>query len=162
MGGTSIRHGATQVVNFELLPEPPAERAPGNPWPQWARVFRVDYAHAESREVFGEDPRTYNILAKRFVKNDEGKLIGIDAVHFAMKFLKANTKSLLDSQLDDGNYISAKGKKVVVIGGGDTGADCIGTSIRHGATQVVNFELLPEPPAERAPGNPWPQWARVF
>ncbi|XRB11633.1 glutamate synthase [Pseudoscourfieldia marina] len=85
-----------------------------------------------------------------------------DGVYFAMKFLKANTKSLLDSQLDDGNYISAKGKKVVVIGGGDTGADCIGTSIRHGATQVVNFELLPEPPAERAPGNPWPQWARVF
>lgn len=74
-----------------------------------------------------------------------------------MEFLTANTKSLLDSQLEDGNYISAKGKKVVVIGGGDTGTDCIGTSVRHGCTQVVNLELLPQPPETRAPGNPWPQ-----
>jgi glutamate synthase (NADPH/NADH) len=83
-------------------------------------------------------------------------------VHFAMEFLHANTKSLLDSNLEDGNYISAKGKKVVVIGGGDTGTDCIGTSIRQGCTSVVNLELLPEPPRSRAPGNPWPQWPRVF
>ncbi|MFY2203350.1 glutamate synthase subunit beta, partial [Escherichia coli] len=83
-------------------------------------------------------------------------------VHFAMEFLHANTKSLLDSNLQDGKYISAKGKKVVVIGGGDTGTDCIGTSIRHGCTKIVNLELLPEPPKKRAPGNPWPQWPRVF
>ncbi|ONK69929.1 uncharacterized protein A4U43_C05F28330 [Asparagus officinalis] len=83
-------------------------------------------------------------------------------VHFAMEFLHANTKSLLDSNLEDGKYISAKGKKVVVIGGGDTGTDCIGTSIRHGCTNVVNLELLPEPPRTRAPGNPWPQWPRIF
>lgn len=74
-----------------------------------------------------------------------------------MEFLHANTKSLLDSNLQDGKYISAKGKKVVVIGGGDTGTDCIGTSIRHGCTSLVNLELLPEPPQTRAPGNPWPQ-----
>jgi len=74
-----------------------------------------------------------------------------------MEFLHANTKSLLDSNLEDGKYISAKGKKVVVIGGGDTGTDCIGTSIRHGCASVVNLELLPEPPRTRAPGNPWPQ-----
>lgn len=78
-------------------------------------------------------------------------------VHFAMDFLHANTKSLLDSNLEDGKYISAKGKKVVVIGGGDTGTDCIGTSIRHGCSSMVNLELLPEPPRTRAPGNPWPQ-----
>ncbi|KAI8008765.1 hypothetical protein LOK49_LG07G00220 [Camellia lanceoleosa] len=83
-------------------------------------------------------------------------------VHFAMEFLHANTKSLLDSNLEDGKYISAKGKKVVVIGGGDTGTDCIGTSIRHGCTNIVNLELLPQPPRTRAPGNPWPQWPRVF
>ncbi|KAL8151255.1 hypothetical protein V2J09_021063 [Rumex salicifolius] len=83
-------------------------------------------------------------------------------VHFAMEFLHANTKSLLDSNLADEKYISAKGKKVVVIGGGDTGTDCIGTSIRHGCSSVVNLELLPEPPKTRAPGNPWPQWPRVF
>lgn len=81
----------------------------------------------------------------------------LKGVHFAMEFLTANTKSLLDSNLEDGNYISAKGKKVVVIGGGDTGTDCIGTSVRHGCTQMVNLELLPQPPESRAPGNPWPQ-----
>lgn len=81
----------------------------------------------------------------------------LSGVHFAMEFLHANTKSLLDSNLEDGNYISAKGKKVVVIGGGDTGTDCIGTSIRHGCSRIVNLELLPEPPRTRAPGNPWPQ-----
>lgn len=83
-------------------------------------------------------------------------------VHFAMEFLHANTKSLLDSNLQDGKYISAEGKKVVVIGGGDTGTDCIGTSIRHKCASIVNLELLPEPPQTRAPGNPWPQWPRVF
>lgn len=81
----------------------------------------------------------------------------LSGVHFAMEFLHANTKSLLDSNLVDGNYISAKGKKVVVIGGGDTGTDCIGTSIRHGCSSIVNLELLPHPPTIRAPGNPWPQ-----
>ncbi|GMP24829.1 hypothetical protein CsSME_00001969 [Camellia sinensis var. sinensis] len=86
----------------------------------------------------------------------------LSGVHFAMEFLHANTKSLLDSNLEDGKYISAKGKKVVVIGGGDTGTDCIGTSIRHGCSSIVNLELLPEPPLTRAPGNPWPQWPRVF
>lgn len=86
----------------------------------------------------------------------------LSGIHFAMEFLHANTKSLLDSNLQDGNYISAKGKKVVVIGGGDTGTDCIGTSIRHGCSNVVNLELLPEPPLTRAPGNPWPQWPRIF
>ncbi|XP_014504410.1 glutamate synthase [NADH], amyloplastic isoform X1 [Vigna radiata var. radiata] len=86
----------------------------------------------------------------------------LSGVHFAMEFLHANTKSLLDSNLADGNYISAKDKKVVVIGGGDTGTDCIGTSIRHGCSSIVNLELLPQPPPTRAPGNPWPQWPRIF
>jgi NAD(P)H-dependent glutamate synthase small subunit len=83
-------------------------------------------------------------------------------VHFAMEFLTANTKSLLDSNHADGNYISAKDKDVIVIGGGDTGTDCIGTSLRHGCRNLVNFELLPKPPATRAPDNPWPQWPRIL
>eukprot|EP00475_Leptophrys_vorax_P005061 TRINITY_DN13047_c0_g1_i1.p1 TRINITY_DN13047_c0_g1~~TRINITY_DN13047_c0_g1_i1.p1 ORF type:complete len:770 (-),score=75.33 TRINITY_DN13047_c0_g1_i1:313-2445(-) len=86
----------------------------------------------------------------------------LKGVHFAMEFLSANTKSLLDSGLKDGNFISAEGKKVVVIGGGDTGTDCIGTSLRHGCDKLVNLELLPQPPEDRATGNPWPQWPRVF
>src|SRR6185369_6537587 len=73
-----------------------------------------------------------------------------------------NTKSLLDSKHADGKYISAKDKDVIVIGGGDTGTDCIGTSMRHGCKSLVNFELLPEPPASRAPDNPWPQWPRIL
>ena len=83
-------------------------------------------------------------------------------VHLAMEFLTANTKSLLDSGLEDDNYISAKGKNVIVIGGGDTGTDCIGTSLRHGCKSLVNFELLPKPPAERADNNPWPLWPRIY
>ena len=86
----------------------------------------------------------------------------LGGIHFAMEFLTANTKSLLDSNLADGNYISAKDKDVIVIGGGDTGTDCIGTSMRHGCRSLVNFELFPKPPAERAAGNPWPQWPRIF
>ncbi|KAG0047681.1 glutamate synthase [NADH] [Gryganskiella cystojenkinii] len=86
----------------------------------------------------------------------------LDGIHFAMEFLQLNTQSLLDSELNDGKYISAKGKHVVVIGGGDTGCDCIATSLRHGAASIVNFELLPQPPATRAKDNPWPQFPRVF
>jgi len=86
----------------------------------------------------------------------------LEGIHFAMQFLHRNTKSLLDSELSDGEYISAKGKDVVVIGGGDTGNDCIGTSVRHGAKSVTNFELLPQPPPERARDNPWPQWPRIY
>jgi len=86
----------------------------------------------------------------------------VDGIHFAMEFLQLNTKSLLDSELQNGNYIQAKGKDVIVIGGGDTGNDCIGTSMRHGAKSVTNFELLPKPPVSRAPDNPWPQWPRIF
>ncbi len=86
----------------------------------------------------------------------------LKGVHFAMEFLGKNTKSLLDSAHSDKAFISAKGKKVVVIGGGDTGTDCIGTSLRHGCTQLVNFELLDRPPVDRADDNPWPQWPRIY
>lgn len=82
-------------------------------------------------------------------------------VHFAVDFLKANTKSLLDSALADGNYISAKNKNVVIIGGGDTGTDCVATSIRHGAKSVVQLEIMPELPETRAENNPWPEYPRV-
>ena len=79
-----------------------------------------------------------------------------------MEFLTANTKSLLDSSHADGKYISAKGQDVVVIGGGDTGTDCVGTSLRHGARSVVQLEILPRPPDERAADNPWPQWPKTL
>ena len=87
------------------------------------------------------------------------KIVG---VHFAMDFLRAHTKSLLDSKLADGAFISAKDKNVIVIGGGDTGTDCIATSLRHGCKSLVNFEIMPRPPSERADDNPWPLWPKIY
>ncbi len=86
----------------------------------------------------------------------------LKGIHFAMDFLKANTKSFLDSGHTDGKYISAEGKNVIVIGGGDTGADCIGTALRHGAKSIVNFELLPRPASGRTAEFPWPTYPRLY
>jgi NAD(P)H-dependent glutamate synthase small subunit len=86
----------------------------------------------------------------------------LKGIHFAMDFLTAHTRSLLDSNLEDGNFISANGKKVVVIGGGDTGTDCIATALRHGCAAMVNFELLPQPPEKRPDNNPWPRWPLIL
>ncbi len=120
----------------------------------------------------------------------------LKGIHFAMEFLQANTKSLLDGKLSviasnrrersnlsseiasassgtsprndsaleglNGSYISAEGKNVIVIGGGDTGTDCVGTSMRHKCKSLVQLEILPKPPGERASDNPWPQWPKVY
>jgi glutamate synthase (NADPH/NADH) small chain len=86
----------------------------------------------------------------------------LQGIHFAMEFLHKNTKSLLDSKFEDGDYISAAGKDVIVIGGGDTGTDCVGTSMRHGCRSLTQFEILPQPPNERAADNPWPQWPKIY
>src|SRR5216683_198510 len=86
----------------------------------------------------------------------------LTGIYPAMDFLTANTKSLLDSRLKDGKYISAKGKHVVVIGGGDTGTDCVGTALRHKASSLTQLEILPRPPEERAADNPWPQWPKTY
>jgi glutamate synthase (NADPH/NADH) small chain len=85
----------------------------------------------------------------------------LKGIHFAMDFLTANTKSILDSH-KNGDFISADGKDVVVIGGGDTGTDCVGTSIRHGCKSLVQVEILPKPPLERARDNPWPEWPKTY
>ncbi len=82
-------------------------------------------------------------------------------IHFAMEFLHNNTKNLLDNKTN-GNLISAKGKDVLVIGGGDTGTDCVGTSMRHSCKSLAQLEILPRPPGSRAADNPWPQWPKVY
>lgn len=86
----------------------------------------------------------------------------LKGIHFAVDFLKSTTKSLLDSKLSDGTYISARDKRVLVIGGGDTGNDCVGTSIRHGAKSVLQLEMMPKPPQKRDELNPWPEWPKVL
>lgn len=83
-----------------------------------------------------------------------------NGVYFAMDYLGKNTKSLLDSNHEDGQYISAKGKDVVVIGGGDTGTDCVGTALRHGCNSVVQLEIMPKPADTRQSNNPWPEWPK--
>jgi glutamate synthase (NADPH/NADH) small chain len=82
-------------------------------------------------------------------------------IHFAMEFLTANTKALLDGH-KNGSFIDATGKDVVVIGGGDTGTDCVGTSIRHGCKSLVQLEIMSQPPLERAKDNPWPEWPKTL
>jgi glutamate synthase (NADPH/NADH) small chain len=85
----------------------------------------------------------------------------LKGIHFAMEFLTANTKAVLNGQSGE-DFISAQGKDVVIIGGGDTGTDCVGTSIRHGCNSVVQLEIMPKPPETRAKDNPWPEWPKVY
>lgn len=85
----------------------------------------------------------------------------LKGIHFAMEFLQANTQALLDGHQAE-NYISASGKDVLVIGGGDTGTDCVGTSIRHKCKSLIQLEILPKPPEERAGNNPWPEWPKIY
>jgi glutamate synthase (NADPH/NADH) small chain len=117
-----------------------------------------------------------NLPAEKLLKNFDAVILATGAtkprdlpipgrelkgIHFAMDFLTANTKSILDSH-KNGDFISADGKDVVVIGGGDTGTDCVGTSIRHGCKSLVQVEILPKPPLERAKDNPWPEWPKTY
>ncbi len=85
----------------------------------------------------------------------------LKGIHFALEFLSSNTRSLLDRKRN-GDFISATDRDVIVIGGGDTGTDCVGTALRHGCRSLVQVEILPPPPSERAPDNPWPEWPKVY
>ena len=84
-----------------------------------------------------------------------------EGVYYAVDFLSSTTRSLLSNNLQDDTYVSAKGKNVVIVGGGDTGNDCVGTSIRHGCASVVQIEMMPCPPQERLDSNPWPEWPKI-
>ncbi len=86
----------------------------------------------------------------------------LKGIHFAMEFLPLQNKRVAGDSIADQNFISAKGKHVVIIGGGDTGADCLGTVHRQGCASVHQFEIVPRPPETRAPANPWPQWSNIF
>lgn len=117
-----------------------------------------------------------DISAQELTENYDAVLIAVGArkprdlqvpgrqaagVYFAMEYLSGVTRSYLDSDFRDGNYISAEGKDVVIIGGGDTGNDCVATAVRQGCSSVCQVEMFPQNPAQRAANNPWPQWPRV-
>lgn len=91
--------------------------------------------------------------------NVEGR--ELKGIHFAMEFLAGNTRHLLDGE-ETPDFISAEGKDVVIVGGGDTGTDCVATAIRHGCRSVIQLEIMPEPPPTRTEKNPWPEWPRIL
>ena len=86
----------------------------------------------------------------------------VSGIYFAVDFLTRTTKSLLDSNFEDQKFVSVKDKNVIVIGGGDTGNDCVGTSVRLGAKNVIQLEMMPKAPEERLASNPWPEWPKVL
>ena len=137
---------------------------------------KIDVMKEEGIEFITEANIGQNIKAKKIMEDYDAVVLAVGAsnprdinapgrdangIYFAVDFLTATTKSLLDSGLKDGRYISAKDKNVIVIGGGDTGNDCVGTCIRHGCKSVTQLEMMPKAPDERAENNPWPQWPLV-
>ncbi len=119
----------------------------------------VDYSVEKLKEEFDAIILTIGSTKGRDLPIEGRDLKG---VHYAMEFLAKNTKSLLDSELNDNNYISAKDKNVVVIGGGDTGTDCVATSIRHQCSSLRQLEIMPESPKTRSKNNPWPEYPKVL
>ena len=101
--GTSVRHGAASIVNFEVMDKPPSGRAENNPWPQWPRVFRTDYGHQEAIYEYGQDPRTYHILTKEFVGDDAGNVIGAKTVQVSIFLISS---SLFYVATNGGGYCS--------------------------------------------------------
>ena len=151
--------GITFVTNCEVGEDVRIEPVDGR--------FRVEAASARGAETVACPIVADAVLlcggATRpndFFARTEGR--HLRGIHFAMEFLTANTKSLLDSGHRDGAFISAAGKDVIVIGGGDTGTDCVSTALRQGCRSVVQLEIVPRPPLERAPDNPWPQWPKIY
>lgn len=138
---------------------------------------RVDLLEAEGIEFVTNVNVGENVDARKLLAENDALLLATGAtepydleipgrdlkgIHFAMEFLTLSTKNLMDDTPCDGHVIDGRGKNVIVIGGGDTGADCIGTVIRHGCKSIINLEILPKPPGKRPPDNPWPEWPRIL
>ncbi len=137
---------------------------------------RIEIMNAEGVQFITNADVGYNVSSDEILSKSDAVILacgssnprdikaeGRDAegIYFAVDFLKSTTKSLLDSALADDKYISAEGKNVIIIGGGDTGNDCVATSVRHGCASVVQLEMMPKLPDERAENNPWPEYPRV-
>ena len=118
-----------------------------------------DIAMQELEDNFDAVILTTGATQARDLPAENREAVGI---YPAMEFLTSNTKSLLDNGHPDQSNLSAQGKNVIVIGGGDTGTDCIGTSLRQGAKSIINFELMSRPPEDRSDKNPWPEWPVIY
>ena len=138
---------------------------------------RVDLMNDEGIDFITNTEVGKDVSAKKLVEEHDATVLcggatkprdlpvegrDLKGVHFAMDFLHADTKRLLDGGSTNGSHISAEGKNVIVIGGGDTGTDCVATSMRHQCKTLTQFEILPKPPMEREPDNPWPEWPKTY
>jgi glutamate synthase (NADPH/NADH) small chain len=140
---------------------------------------RVDFMEAEGITFVTNAEIGSNMPAENLVKDFDAAVLccgatkprdlpvdgrSLKGVHYAMEFLTTNTRNLLGTTLPDMSMatFSARGKDVIVIGGGDTGTDCVGTALRHGCRSITQFEILDKPPLERQSDNPWPEWPKVF
>lgn len=138
---------------------------------------RIDIMKAEGVEFKMNEGVSSKKQAEKLIKEYDAVILACGAsiprdinvpgrdgkgIYFAVDFLTSTTKSLLDSFMEEKTYISSKDKHVIVIGGGDTGNDCVGTAIRHGAKSVLQLEMMPKPPENRLEDNPWPQWPKVL
>ena len=138
---------------------------------------RVDLMAAEGVEFIVSTEIGKDFPAKKLVEDFDSVILccgatkprdlpiegrDLKGVHFAMEFLTINTQGLLELKDVTAFETAAKNKHVVVIGGGDTGTDCVGTSVRHGCSSVTQLEIMPRPPEERAADNPWPEWPKVY
>ncbi|MFI3115882.1 MAG: glutamate synthase subunit beta [Clostridia bacterium] len=115
----------------------------------------------KSKDVIDEFDAVILCCGAKFARDLQVPNRDASGIYFAVDFLTQTTKSLLNSNLADGDYVSAKDKNVIVVGGGDTGNDCVGTSVRHGAKSVTQIEMMPKAPDTRLESNPWPEWPRV-
>ncbi len=128
-------------------------------------VFRLNSNvgdNVKSAEILKEFDRVVLTCGASNPRDLSAKGRDAKGVYFAVDFLTSTTKSLLDHNLKDGTFISAKGKNIIVVGGGDTGNDCVGTSIRHGAKSVTQIEMMPKPSETRLDSNPWPEWPKIL
>lgn len=144
---------------------------------KWVVQRRIERMRAEGVEFRTNAHVGVNIQAGELRKEFDAIVLAIGAthsrdlpipgrelkgIHFAMEFLPLQNKRNQGDTIPDDQFISAKGRNVVILGGGDTGSDCHGTSLRQGCKSLHSFELLPRPPDKRAANNPWPEWGRVF
>lgn len=144
---------------------------------KWVVQRRIELMKAEGVEFKTNAHVGVNVSAEELKKNFDAVILAGGATHardlkipgrelkgiyFAMEYLPLQNKRNQGDAIPDDKFVSAKGKTVIILGGGDTGSDCHGTALRQGAKQVYSFELLPKPPETRAANNPWPEWGRVF